>query len=169
MAPFVVQRNRTHAPKKRVERKFVINMGWIPKKNKHLVKTTCTYDVIGENEYTDRAEAVEKQKVDNLTRDPVLINFIWPITTVDAIIRRGEHKDPANGLNNWAEQHLYKFIDLTKLSTLFRISNSDESSLIYLERLARNEEESEVVPIPATKETVIEDFKERIEMNNRTK
>lgn len=55
------------------------------------------------------------------------------------------------------------------MSRLFRISNEAEASTVYLERVAKTEEESEVVPIPTTKQHVIEDLKERIELNNKTK
>jgi len=33
--------------RRRVERKFVLNMGWIPKSSKHLIKTTTAPDSIG--------------------------------------------------------------------------------------------------------------------------
>jgi hypothetical protein len=41
--------------------------------------------------------------------------------------------------------------------------------VIYLERVPKTEEETEVVPIPTNKQHVIDDLKERIEMNNQTK
>lgn len=91
------------------------------------------------------------------------------ITTVEAYVRRGEERDILNGLNNWRDQKFYKFIDLNWLTTLFRISNSAEAGTVYLERVAKSEEELEVVPIPTTKQHVIEDLKERIELNNKTK
>ena len=91
------------------------------------------------------------------------------ITTVEAYVRRGEERDVLNGLNNWRDQRFYKFIDLQWLSRLFRIVNEAEASTIYLERVARSEEESEVVPIPTNKQHVIDDLKERIELNNKTK
>jgi hypothetical protein len=74
-----------------------------------------------------------------------------------------------NGLNNWKESKFYKYIDLPWLSRLFRIANEAESSAIYLERVPKTEEETEVVPIPTNKQHVIDDLKERIEMNNKTK
>lgn len=91
------------------------------------------------------------------------------ITTVEAYVRRGEERDILNGLNNWKDQRFYKFIDLNWLTTLFRITNTAEAQVVYLERVAKSEEELEVVPIPSTKQNVIEDLKERIELNNRTK
>lgn len=91
------------------------------------------------------------------------------ITTVDAYVRRGEEQEILNGLNNWRDQKLYKFIDLAWLTRLFRISNEAEASTVYLERISKTEEDSEVVPIPTNKNHVIEDLKERIDMNNKTK
>lgn len=72
-------------------------------------------------------------------------------------------------MTNWRDRKLYKFIDLPWLSRLFRISNEAESSTVYLERIAKSEEETEVVPIPTNKQHVIEDLKERIELNNKNK
>ena len=91
------------------------------------------------------------------------------ITTVEAYVRRGEEREIFNGLNNWKDQKFYKYIDLAWLSRLFRISNESESSVIYLERVPKSEEESEVVPIPTNKQHVIDDLKERIELNNKTR
>lgn len=45
------------------------------------------------------------------------------ITTIEAYVRRGEEREILNGLNNWRDQKLYKYIDLAWLSRLFRISN----------------------------------------------
>lgn len=91
------------------------------------------------------------------------------ITTVDAYVRRGEEQEILNGLNNWRDRKLYKFIDLAWLSRLFRISNEAEASTVYLERVAKHEEETEVVPIPTNKQHVVEDLKERIELNNKNR
>jgi hypothetical protein len=100
-------------------------LGWIPKNSKHLIKTLTAADVIGENEYTteNRVEALEKQKYDKLLRDPRQLAQMSTITTVEAYVRRGEEKEILNGLNNWKDRKLYKFIDLAWLSRLFRISN----------------------------------------------
>lgn len=91
------------------------------------------------------------------------------ITTVEAYVRRGEEREVLNGLNNWRDSKFYKFIDLPWLSRLFRISNEAESSAIYLERVPKTEEETEVVPIPTNKQHVIDDLRERIELNNKTR
>jgi len=112
---------------------------------------------------------MEKQAQDKLLRDPRHLASMSTITTVEAYVRRGEEREVLNGLNNWKDQKLYKYIDLEWLSRLFRIPNEAESSTVYLERIAKTEEESEVVPIPTTKQIVIEDLKERIELNNKTK
>lgn len=53
------------------------------------------------------------------------------ITTVEAYVRRGEEREILNGLNNWRDRKLYKFIDLAWLSRLFRIANEAESSTVY--------------------------------------
>lgn len=171
LAPFTVQRDKAITTKRRVERKFVLNMGWIPKNSKHLVKTLTAADAIGENEYTaeNRVEAMEKQRNDQLLRDPRLLSSMNTITTVDAYVRRGEEREILNGLNNWKDRKFYKFIDLAWLSRLFRMSNEAEASTIYLERVQRSEEETEVVPIPTSKQHVIDDLRERIEMNNKNK
>ena len=91
------------------------------------------------------------------------------ITTVEAYVRRGEQKEILNGLNNWRDRKLYKFTDLPWLTRLFRITNEEEASTIYLERVPKTEEETEVVPIPTNKQHVIEDLRERIEMNNKNR
>lgn len=41
--------------------------------------------------------------------------------------------------------------------------------MVYLERVPKSEEESEVVPIPTNKQHVIDDLKERIELNNNSR
>lgn len=136
-----------------------------------MVKTLTAADVIGENEYTEenRIEAIEKQKKDKLLRDPRQLASMTTITTVEAYVRRGEEREVLNGLNNWRDQKFYKFIDLNWLTRLFRISNEAEATTVYLERVAKSEEESEVVPIPTNKQQVIEDLKERIELNNKNR
>lgn len=141
MAPFTVQRDKALANKRKVERKFIINMGWIPKHSKHLVKTLTAADALGENQYTDenRIEALEKQSYDNLYRDPRNLENVLTITTLEAYVRKGEERDILNGLNNWKESKLYKFIDLPWLSRLFRIANESESSVVYLERVPKSE------------------------------
>jgi hypothetical protein len=48
-APFTVQRDKAITQKRKVERRFVLNMGWIPKESKHLVKTLTAADALGEN------------------------------------------------------------------------------------------------------------------------
>lgn len=83
---------------------------------------------------------MEKQKYDKLLRDPRQLAQMSTITTVDAYIRRGEEQDVLNGLNNWRDRKLYKFIDLAWIGRLFRISNEAESSTVYLERVGRSEE-----------------------------
>jgi hypothetical protein len=55
------------------------------------------------------------------------------------------------------------------LCRLFRVSNEAEAGVVYLERVPKNEEESEVVPIPTNKKHVIDDLKERIELNNKNR
>jgi hypothetical protein len=112
---------------------------------------------------------LQKQKVDQLYRDPRNLAAINTITTIEAYVRRGEEREILNGLNNWRDQKLYKYIDLAWLSRLFRITNESESSVVYLERVPKSEEESEVVPIPTNKQHVIDDLKERIELNNKSR
>ena len=66
-------------------------MGWIPKNSKHLVKTLTAADTIGENEYTEenRVESLEKQRYDQLLRDPRHLGSMSTITTVEAYVRKG--------------------------------------------------------------------------------
>lgn len=47
LAPFTVQKDKALNTKRKVERKFVLNLGWIPKHSKHLIKTVTAADVIG--------------------------------------------------------------------------------------------------------------------------
>jgi hypothetical protein len=46
LAPFTVQREKVLTTKRKVEQKFVLKMGWIPKNSKHLVKTLTAPDAI---------------------------------------------------------------------------------------------------------------------------
>lgn len=98
---------------------------------------------------------MEKQSRDGLVRDPLTPNIVVPVTNVTAYIRKGEEEDFRNGRANWHEQYLYKFIDLNLLSRVFRISNEKEGEAVYLERTIKTEDEPEIIPIAATKATVI--------------
>jgi hypothetical protein len=115
-------------------RKFVINLGWIPKSRKHLVYDTIDNDAFGEELFTERDEALEKQKKDGLVRDPLTPQLTVPVTNVTAYVRRGEAEDKFNGRINWKENYLYKWVDLTLLSRAFRVFNEEEGETVYLER-----------------------------------
>jgi hypothetical protein len=97
LAPFTVNAINTqhfiNAPEKfnlhTAKRKFILNLGWIPKSRKHLVFDTFADDFIGEEIYADRQEAVEKQNKDGIFRDPLIPDISVPITNVTAYVRRG--------------------------------------------------------------------------------
>jgi hypothetical protein len=44
---------------------------------------------------------------------------------VTAFVRRGEAEDKLNGRINWRDNYLYKFIDLTLLTRVFRVFNEE--------------------------------------------
>jgi len=68
-------------------------------------------------------EALEKQKEDGLIRDPLTPEITVPISNITAYIRTGEQEDKTNGRINWAENFLYKWIDLKLLNRVFRVFN----------------------------------------------
>lgn len=84
-----------------INRKFVINLGWIPRSRKHQVYTTVDIDAYGEEPYPDRNEALEKQANDGLTRDPLMPSMTVPVTNLTCYIRKGEKEDRINGRINW--------------------------------------------------------------------
>lgn len=98
-------------------------MGWIPKSRKHLVYTTIPENLLGEETYVEREDALEKQKDDGFIRDPLLPEITVPITNVTAYIRKGEQEDTNNGRINFKDSYLYKWINLKELSRVFRAFN----------------------------------------------
>ena len=93
-------------------RKFVLNMGWIPKSRKHLVYSTIPQNVIGEETYEDRIEALAKTEEDGIIRDPLQVNASKPVVNVTAFVRRGEPEDECHGITNFKQQRLFKWINL---------------------------------------------------------
>lgn len=71
-------------------RRFVLNMGWIPKSRKHLVYSTVPNNVLGEEIYLDREEALTKQKKDGIIRDPLAVNSARPVVNITAFVRKAE-------------------------------------------------------------------------------
>jgi hypothetical protein len=145
LAPFVVETDNTETYVRSPEsyeasnqhRKFIINLGWIPRSRKHLVYTTVPENVIGEETYQDREEALRKQDADGLIRDPLQPELSVPVTNVTAYVRRGEQEDRLNGRINWADNLLYKWINLQELTRVFRVFNEEEGETVYLERTAK--------------------------------
>jgi hypothetical protein len=145
LAPFVVETINTETYVKSPEfytannahRKFIINLGWIPRSRKHLVYTTVPENVVGEETYEDRIEALRKQEQDGLIRDPLKPDITVPITNVTAYVRKGETADPWNGRTNWADHYLYKWINLQELTRVFRVFNEEEGETVYLERTSK--------------------------------
>jgi hypothetical protein len=145
LAPFVVETSNgeTHVRSQETyeannqHRKFVINLGWIPRSRKHLVYTTVPENVIGEETYQDREEALRKQAEDGLIRDPLQPELSVPVTNVTAFVRRGESADPWNGRSNFADNYLYKWINLQELTRVFRVFNEEEGETVYLERTVK--------------------------------
>jgi hypothetical protein len=115
-------------------RKFIVNLGWIPRSRKHLVFSTITGEAFGEETYEDRAEALAKQDEDGLTRDPLNPEFTVPVTNITAYVRKGESEDRLNGRVNHKESLLYKWIDLGLLTRVFRVFNEAEGESVYLEK-----------------------------------
>jgi len=109
-------------------------MGWIPKSIKHLVFITVPEDILGEETYSDREEAIQKQSEDGLVRDALLPEFTVPVTNITCYIRRGEKADPWNGRQNFKDNYLFKYIDLNILTRAFRVFNEEEGETVYLER-----------------------------------
>lgn len=145
LAPFVVETDNSETfasspagyEANNQHRKFIINLGWIPRTRKHLVYTTVPENLIGEETYEDRAEALRKQQADGLIRDPLEPDISVPITNVTAYVRRSEAEDTWNGRTNWAENMLYKWINLRELTRVFRVFNEEEGEAVYLERTTK--------------------------------
>jgi hypothetical protein len=106
-------------------RKFVINLGWIPRSRKHLVYTTVPENSIGEETYPDREEALKKQANDGLLRDPLQPELTVPITNITAYVRKAEGEDVLNGRTNFRDNYLYKWINLQELTRVFRVFNEE--------------------------------------------
>lgn len=140
LAPFTVNAQNTESSLNNLDRyaihtrkrKFILNLGWIPKSRKHLVFDTFSDDFMGEEIYKDRQEALEKQKQDGIFRDPLIPDISVPITNVTAYVRRGEAEDKFNGRVNYKEDYLYKWIDLGLLTRAFRVFNEEEGETVYL-------------------------------------
>ena len=115
-------------------RKFVINLGWIPRSRKHLVYDSIGTGAFGQEVYTDRIEALEQQEQDGLIRDPLKPELSVPITNLTAYVRNKEKEDRFNGRVNWKSENLYKWIDLNLFTRLFRMFNEAEAESVYLER-----------------------------------
>jgi len=111
--------------KNNVNRKFLINLGWLPRSRKNEVYSSIGTSTFGEEVYTDRIEALEKEKKDGLIRDPIKPEMTRPITNVTAYVRRGEHEDRLNGRTNWKKHNLYKWVDLEFLTRVFRVHNEE--------------------------------------------
>jgi hypothetical protein len=61
-----------------------------------------------------------------LVRDPLAAVSTVPITNITAYVRKGEAQDLGNGRINWRDNYLYKWIDLTLLTRVFRVFNEEE-------------------------------------------
>ncbi len=72
-----------------------------------------------------------------MARDPLTPELTVPITNVTAYVRKGEAEDKLNGRINWRDNYLYKFIDLTLLTRVFRVFNEEEGEAVYLERTTK--------------------------------
>lgn len=82
-------------------RKFIMNLGWIPRSHKHLAYDTINEDIFGEEVYTERIDALKKQKEDGLVRDILCPEQTVPVTNMTAFVRKGEAEDKVNGRINW--------------------------------------------------------------------
>lgn len=140
LAPFVVnsinyEKNAEEIEGMNHNRKFILNLGWIPKSHKHFVFSTIPGDAAGEEvAYENREEALKKQKEDGLVRDPLTPEHTVPITNVSAYVRKAESQDKWNGRTNYPKLQLFKWIDLYNLTRVFRIFNEAEGESIYLEK-----------------------------------
>lgn len=119
ISPLGIEKYNVHTRK----RKFLLNLGWIPRSRKYLIYETFSSDFIGEEVCKDRQEALFKQTEDGLHRDQLLGESTVPITNISAYVRRGEVEDKFNGRVNFKENYLYKWIDLTLLTRVFRVFN----------------------------------------------
>jgi len=119
ITPLGIEKYNMHTRK----RKFILNLGWIPRSRKYLVYESFSSDFIGEEIYKERQEALAKQREDGLPRDPLLSETTVPITNISAYVRRGEVEDKFNGRVNFKESYLYKWIDLNLLTRVFRVFN----------------------------------------------
>lgn len=119
-------------------RTFVLNIGWVPKESKNLIEKAALVDVIPYNDYSENLpEAMEKTKIvgDRLEREGPDSDIWFPISHVQAYVRKGEKKDIMRGYNNWPVQNLFQFIDLSYMSKFFGVINNSEAETVYLERI----------------------------------
>jgi hypothetical protein len=133
LAPFVVNSHNSESSMSIVsidnynvltrKRKFILNLGWIPRSRKYLVYNSFSSDFLGEQIYNNRQEALAKQREDGLPRDPLVPETTVPITNISAYVRRGEVEDKINGRVNFKKNYLYKYIDLNVLTRVFRVFN----------------------------------------------
>lgn len=141
LAPAIVAKDEvpSKGDKNRFNRKFIVNLGWIPKSSKHMIPKTSAYDVIGENDYTEdpvAAREINRIKGDCLNRATSFEDYYYPLCTFSAYVRPGEEENKARGRSNFKSMKLFKFIDLEFIARVFRIANHDEASTVYFERVA---------------------------------
>ena len=140
LAPYTIQKQKFSLLPfaKQIERKILINIGWVPKGSKHLIKDAAEASVIAPNDYS---EAVAEARVrtielgDGLERESGESDFYQPTSTITAYVRRGEKKDVLRGYNNWIDRDLFKFIDLPLISKVWCPVNTQEFETVYLDRV----------------------------------
>lgn len=93
-----------------------------------MIPKTAAYDVIGENDYSEDPVSAYQQnrtKRDNLPRATPFEDSYVPLCTFSAYIRQGEEQNKARGWTNFKEHRLFKFIDLSFLAIVFRMTNHE--------------------------------------------
>lgn len=142
LAPFIVNsrindtnfKSEVSQKSRTAHRKFILNLGWIPKTHKQNIFNILDNEAFNQEVYTDRTEALQKEAQDGIVRDPLNETYSVPVTNITAYVRKGEKEDKGNGRINWKNNYLYKWIDLTLLTRTFRVFNEQEGEAIYLER-----------------------------------
>lgn len=120
LAPFITRKVRTgRGPYDKAQlTKYMLNLGWVPKESKHKIRETAAIDVL---DFDDLPEEMADYEAPPVT------------STITAFVRRGEERDILRGYTNWAEDRLYKFIDLNFLAALFGGTNPSFRH-VYLDR-----------------------------------
>ncbi|KRX05491.1 hypothetical protein PPERSA_04528 [Pseudocohnilembus persalinus] len=131
-----------------------VNLGWVPLENKLDIEMTG--EPVELNEAPEDELDIHFDRFTNFTNDPepYVEEDTFSLTTITALVRKGETQNILQGRRNWPSQGVFQYIDLDYMARFFRVFNLDGARAAYLERIVPDydEEESELYPVPASKD-----------------